>query len=138
MTMSDPYSSDFDVWRALLNSLSGNVKDGGNVHVSGVTPEAIDHTAAAISGQKTVATAGTAVALGSQAIGGPLKVKALSTNAGKIYIGNDGAFDVTDANGFELSAGEEHVFSYVDDLASIMVDASVNSQSVCWIVLGVS
>ena len=45
----------------------------------------------ALSGQKTVTTAGTAEAFGSQAIGGPLMVKALDTNTSVVALGNDGA-----------------------------------------------
>ncbi|GAH01185.1 unnamed protein product, partial [marine sediment metagenome] len=52
----------------------------------------------ASSGQKAVATAGTALALGSQMIQGPLMVKALEANTGYVYIGNDGSSDVTSAN----------------------------------------
>ena len=61
---------------------------------------------AAISGQKTVTTAGTAEALGSQVINGPLMVKALDTNAGIAAIGNDGAGDVTTSNGMRLEGGD--------------------------------
>ena len=49
----------------------------------------------ALSGHKTITTAGTAEALGSQRICGPLMVKALTTNAGLAYLGNDGAGDVS-------------------------------------------
>ena len=49
----------------------------------------------ALSGQKTVTTAGTAVALGTDRIDGPLMIKALDTNTGIVAVGNDGAGDVT-------------------------------------------
>jgi hypothetical protein len=42
-----------------------------------------------MSGQKTVSTAGTTVVLGSQRIDGPLLVKALDTNTGKVALVND-------------------------------------------------
>ena len=71
---------------------------------------------AAISGQKTVTTAGTAVALGTARIDGPLLVKALDTNTGVVAIGNDGAGDVTVSNGLRLEAGEAVVFEWVGDL----------------------
>ena len=90
----------------------------------------------ALSGQKNVTTAGTAVALGSQPIGGPLSVKALAANTGVVVIGNDGAGDIT-ANGFQLSAGEVIVFNHVANLANIIVDAAVNGEGVCWLALDI-
>jgi hypothetical protein len=90
---------------------------------------------AAFSGQKTVTTAGTAVALGSQPIGGTLAVKALAANTGVVVVGNDGLGDVTTSNGFQLSAGEAIIFSRVGNLADIMVDSAVNDEGVCWLAL---
>lgn len=87
------------------------------------------------SGKTTVATAGTAVALGSGQVAGPLMVKALAANTGKIYLGNDGAGDVSSLNGLELSSGEVVVFQFVGQLSSIMVDASVNGEGVTWLYL---
>ncbi len=89
----------------------------------------------ALSAQKTVAAAGTAEALGSAQCLGPLMVKALDTNTGKIYIGNDGAGDVASGNGLVLLAGELVVFDYVGDLSSIIIDASVNGEGVAWLKL---
>ena len=91
---------------------------------------------AALSGQTTVATAGTAVQLSSTELraNGPVIVKALSGNTGLVYVGNDGAGDVTSSNGFELDGGESVVFDYVGDLRSIYVDAATNGDKVCWII----
>lgn len=89
----------------------------------------------AISGQKTVTTAGTAVALGSQVIDAPLAVKALSANTGLIFIGSDGAGDVASNNGFQLAAGEQVTFEFVGNLASLWVDSAVSGEGVCWLVL---
>lgn len=89
----------------------------------------------AISGQKTVAAAGTAEALGSQAINAPLMVKALDTNGGKIYIGNDGAGDVASGTGLVLLAGEVAVFDWIANLGSLFVDSSVNGEGVAWLAL---
>jgi len=86
-----------------------------------------------ISGQKVVTTAGTAVALGSASIQGPLMIKALLANTNNVYIGNDGAGDVTSGNGFELDAGEAIVFDWVGNLSSIMVDADTNGEGVAWL-----
>jgi hypothetical protein len=86
----------------------------------------------ALSGQKTVTTAGTAVVLGAQRIDGPLTVKALLANTNNIYIGNDGAGDVTSGNGYELDAGDVITFQYVGNLASLWLDADTNGEGVSW------
>lgn len=88
---------------------------------------------AQISGQKTVTTAGTAVALGSLQVDGALLVKALDTNTGIVAVGNDGADDVTVSNGYRLSIGEVCIFEHVDNLAAIFVDSAVNGEGVSWI-----
>ena len=90
----------------------------------------------AISGKTTVTTAGTAVPLGSQAVNAALLVKALAGNTGVVYVGNDGAGDVSTTNGFELSAGEVAVFDYVTELGRLMLDAAVNGDGVCWLIIG--
>jgi hypothetical protein len=92
---------------------------------------------AAISGQTTVTTAGTAVPLGSQVVNAPLMVKALDTNADIVAIGNDGSGDVTVSNGLRLDAGDAVVFDFVGDLASLMLDSVANGEGVSWIVLNV-
>jgi hypothetical protein len=89
----------------------------------------------ALSGQNTVAAAGTAEQLGTQDIFGPLMVKALDTNTGIVAVGNDGAGDVTVANGMRLAAGDVIVFSYVGNLASIWIDSAVNGEGVAWLML---
>jgi hypothetical protein len=91
----------------------------------------------ALSGQKTVAAAGTAEALGFTDIVGPLMVKALDTNTGVVAVGNDGAGDVTTSNGMRLEAGDSIVFEYVGNLASLMVDSAVNGEGVAWLALNV-
>ena len=70
-----------------------------------------------LSGQKTIATAGTALALGSQVINAPVMIKALDTNTGVVAVGNDGAGDVTVSNGMRLDAGDVIIFEFVGDLA---------------------
>ena len=89
----------------------------------------------ALSGQKTVTTAGTAVVLGSQRIDGPLMVKALDTNTGIVAVGNDGAGDVTVSNGLRLDAGDAVVFEFVGSLGTIWVDSAVNGEGVSWVML---
>ena len=91
----------------------------------------------AISGQKTVTAAGTAEAMGSALIHGPLMIKALLANTNNVYIGNDGAGDVTSSNGVELDAGEVVVFNHVGSLANLYVDSDTNGEGVSWISLNV-
>ena len=91
----------------------------------------------AATGQKVVATAGTAVALGAGVVGGGLVVKALDTNEGIVAVGNDGAGDVTLANGFRLSKGESIEFAFVSGLDALFVDAATNGEGVCWAMLDV-
>jgi hypothetical protein len=91
----------------------------------------------AISGQKTISSAGTAEPLGSQNGGGPLLVKALDTNTAVVALGNDGANDVTVSNGLRLEAGDAVVFNFVGNLASLWLDAAVNGEGVSWIILDV-
>ena len=90
----------------------------------------------ALSGQKVTAAAGTALALGTQAINGALMVKALDTNADVVVIGNDGAGDVTVSNGMRLEAGDAVVFDHVGSLAAIFLDSAVSGEGVCWLMLG--
>ena len=90
---------------------------------------------AVLSGQKTVTTAGTALALGSQVINVPLMIKALDTNTGIVAVGNDGAGDVTVSNGMRLAAGDAIIMEFVGDLANIIVDSAVNGEGVAWLAL---
>ena len=81
-------------------------------------------------GQKTVTTAGTEVALAaSQAILSGVRIKALATNTGDIFVG---ANPVTSSTGFVLDAGEE-VFVEVANLATVYIDSSVNGEGVSYI-----
>jgi hypothetical protein len=91
----------------------------------------------ALSGQKTVTTAGTAVILGSQRINGPLMIKALDTNTDIVAVGNDGADDVTVNNGMRLDTGDVIVIDFIGNLASLMVDSAVNGEGVAWLALNV-
>jgi hypothetical protein len=91
----------------------------------------------ALSGQNTVAAAGTAEALGSQVIAGPLLVKALPSNTGLVYVGNDGANDVTSSNGYPLAAGEQLILEHVANLANVYIDSAVNGEGVAWLSLNI-
>ena len=86
---------------------------------------------AALSGQVTVTTAGTAVQAGTDPGPGQYLIKALDGNSGNIYVGNDGAGDVTSANGYELGAGD--VMAYTGQLASLWFDSAENGDKACWV-----
>ena len=92
---------------------------------------------AALSGQKTVTAAGTEVVLGTIQVNAPVMVKALDTNTGKIYIGNNGDGTVSSTTGLVLLAGESIVFEWAGNLSTIMVDSSVNGEGVAWLALNV-
>jgi hypothetical protein len=88
----------------------------------------------ALSGQKTVTTAGTEVALGDQLIGAPLMVKALTTNTGLVYVG-ESAGGVSSSTGMPLAAGEVVIFEFVGQLGALWVDSAVNGEGVAWLAL---
>jgi len=90
----------------------------------------------ALSGQRTITTAGTELALAaSSRVQCAVAVKALTTNTGLMYVGNAGDGTVSSSTGFPLAAGDVILFEYVDDLASIMVDSAVNGEGVAYLVL---
>ncbi|GAH01179.1 unnamed protein product [marine sediment metagenome] len=91
----------------------------------------------AISGQKTVAAAGTAEAIGTGMCMADLMIKALIGNTGYIYVGNDGAGDVSSANGQVLSAGDYIVLEQVAMFDHIYLDSSVNGEGVSWLLLNI-
>jgi hypothetical protein len=90
----------------------------------------------ALSGQKTVSSAGTAERLGSQLINGPLMVKALIANTNNVFIGNVSE-DVSSSNGLELAGGDAVIFDSVGDLANLWIDVETNDEGVAWIMLDV-
>ena len=90
----------------------------------------------AISGQKVVTTAGSAVALGSGPCNSNLMIKGLVSNTGLVFIGNVAA-DVTSGNGQELDAGEYLVLKNVPNFATIFLDAAINGDGVSWLKLNV-
>ena len=94
---------------------------------------------AAISGQRVVTTAGTAVRLSaaSNPCTGPLMVKALDTNTGVVALGGDGSGDVTVSNGLRLEAGDAVVFEFVGNMYDIWLDSAVNGEGVSWLLLNV-
>ena len=83
-----------------------------------------------VSGQITITTAGTAVR--GPDMPGAVYVRALAANTGAIYIGNDGANDVTSSNGYELSPGDTLPFM-VRNLEDYWFDAATSGNKACWI-----
>jgi len=86
---------------------------------------------AASSGQITVTTAGTAVQGTATDKHYGIYIKALIGNTGLVYFGNDGAGDVTSANGYELSPGNQ-VLVEVSNLANLWFDSATNGDKFCW------
>lgn len=94
---------------------------------------------AVLSGQITVTTAGTAV-VGPSTSGKAFAIKAHPSNTGVVYVGNDGADDVTSANGFALDPGEGVVVDMTllpgTNLSIFWFDAATNGDKVTWMRLG--
>jgi len=86
------------------------------------------------SGQKTVTTAGTELALGTVDIQAPLMVKALTTNTGLVYVGEQAGV-VSSSTGMPLAAGDVIIFEWVENIKTILVDSAVNGEGVAWLAL---
>jgi len=91
------------------------------------------------SGEKTVTAAGTAELLATE----PnevisVTIKALTSNGGKIYVGENG---VSSTDGLDLDAGNSVEFRVSDpekeyiELSDIFVDSAVNGEGVRYIYL---
>ena len=88
----------------------------------------------ALSGQNTITAAGTAERLVDQYANAQVMVKALTTNTGLVYVGND-SDDVASTNGMPLAKGESVIFDYVAYMGDIWVDSAVNGEGVAWLIL---
>lgn len=86
----------------------------------------------AISGQITVTTAGTAVQGSAVDLINGVWIRALEGNTGNVYVGNDGAGDVTSSNGFELGPGDL-VLVQAQNLSDLWFDAATNGDKLCWL-----
>lgn len=82
------------------------------------------------SGQTTVSSAGTAVAVGGGQISNVL-VRANADNAGNVYLGISSVYSTT---GLILAPGE-YVSLDINDLADLYVDAANNGDGVSYITL---
>jgi len=88
----------------------------------------------ALSGKKTVAVAGTAEALGTQAVNGTVAIKALTTNTGLVYLGD--AATAGSTAGYPLLAGDVVIMTFVSTLGAVSVNSAVNGEGVAWLILG--
>ena len=88
--------------------------------------------AKALSGQITIATAGTAVQGPSSPRGREFILKAHPDNTGVVYVGNDGSGDVTASNGFALDAGDHIRVTVRRSLAELWFDTDNNNDKVTW------
>lgn len=86
---------------------------------------------AARSGQIVVANAGAAVP-GPEVAGTAWALKAHPTNTKPIWVGNDGADNVSPTTGFPLEPGEGLVV-YGASLAQFRFAAEVNGEKCCWV-----
>ena len=89
-------------------------------------------TSTAVSGQIPVATAGTAVQGTNVVNSNGFYVRALDDNLAMMYVGNDGAGDVSPTTGYELAPGESIVI-HNNNMNSIWFDAIADGDKACWI-----
>lgn len=87
----------------------------------------------ALSGQITVAAAGTAEQGDDTSGFSRVAVKAHPDNADTVWVGSDGAGDVTASNGFPLNPGEGVVLQ--GNLNLYWFDVDSNGDVVCWLVV---
>jgi len=122
--------------RGILVANLGDIPVVGTVAVEQSDPSELKATvtptvpSALFNGQQAVASAGTAEALATtQALQRGVLVKALSTNTGLMYVGDE---DVDSTNGFELEAGDM-TYIEIDDLAKVYVDAAEDGEGVSYV-----
>ena len=84
------------------------------------------------SGQITVTTAGTAVQGTSTGNYTGFFVRALSGNTGNVYLGNDGADDITSGNGYELAPGDQ-IYIEAPNLNELWFDAATSGDKFSWL-----
>lgn len=85
-----------------------------------------------LSGQTTVTTAGTAIQLTAVA-GYSFVLTAHPSNSGYVWVGSDGAGDVTSSNGSPLGPGEKLEVRPSNTLGAYWVDADSNGSVLCWL-----
>jgi hypothetical protein len=85
------------------------------------------------SGQITVTTGGTAVA-GPDQVSDLVAFKADPDNTNPVFLGNDGAGDVTLDNGYPLEPGEQ-VIVQVSNLQDLRFDSVTDGEKIAWLLL---
>lgn len=85
-----------------------------------------------ISGQITVTTAGTAVPGPDLQVNGDVLFIAHPDNTDTVWLGNDGAGDVSNTTGFPLKAGANTTMRRVNNLKDMWFDADVNGEKICY------
>lgn len=105
--------------------------DGSGVTqpVSGTVTATISAPSTLLNNKVTVTTAGTRVALAGSTSIKSVSVKALSTNTGKIYLGNS---TVASTNGMQLDAGDSATVE-IDNLSKVFIDSDVNGEGVTYL-----
>lgn len=83
-----------------------------------------------IFGQKTVATAGTAVILTATATTATLTIRSNDDNTGNVYVGDS---SVSSSNGYILSEGETVSFDINHSDTNIFIDADTSGNGVSFI-----
>lgn len=87
--------------------------------------------ATACSGQISVATAGTAVQGSDVTNPAGFYLKAHPDNTDTVWVGNNGAGDITNLNSYPLNPGEQILVS-VANLNQLWFDSDVNGGKICW------
>ncbi len=88
---------------------------------------------AARSGMITVTTAGTAVAGPATPVGRMFRLTAHPDNTDTVWVGNDGAGDVSSANGSPLNARDSVIVEVVRSLDELYFDADVSGEKIAWL-----
>ena len=105
---------------------------GAGTAVIGQVSSVTFGTATAISGLITVTGAGTAVQGTDVSLTNGVYIRALSTNTGIGYVGNDGAGTVSSTTGFEMTS-EQLVLIQVTNLNNVWFNSTVANDKFCWL-----
>jgi hypothetical protein len=82
-----------------------------------------------LSRQKTITSAGVSYTLADVVINGPVSIKALPTNTGVVYLGDDGTGVVSSGTGYPLSASGEVTLD-VGNLSKISVTSTASGDKI--------
>jgi len=85
-----------------------------------------------ISGQVTVATAGTAVTGPDLDVNGYVYFMTVPANTDVVYVGNDGSNDVASTTGYPLLTTGNTVMRWVQNLENLYFDAAVSGEKIAY------